>query len=459
MILLVLIVSEMGNNHPVDDVWLRLSAILLTTFTVPMLAAFQTVIVTRKLKDKNCDLDKIPATLKRLTACHSAVWLIASLAIVYSFQWQKIVRGNWQLDQWWLIDDILIIAPVILSLIASWAIFFDIQTVFAKSEKLKSLGERFKFVGLRVRVYLAIFLIPMLFALAAKDVMDSRLFDSKSLLLVIVFAGTPILLATFPFLVAMVWQTKKLEDTELKDSVQKIVEHHKLRIFSVRIWTTSRQIINAVVAGVFPYFRLILISDGLVNNFTTPQIAAIIRHEAGHIRRHHLLLRMFFVLLPLFIFLLSDWLGYHPEQTGNKIMTSTGLSESLALPIMTLAYGGYLFLSLAWLSRQMEFDADQYAVTQHANADTEENSICKQAVEDMESALLRFAELMPSQVDRKSLWHPTIRQRLIRLAQLKQNPNFRKQRSEDFFYQQVLLFTGIVVFAVLFFTVIDFFGI
>lgn len=450
--MLVLLVSEMGNNHPVEHVWYRLAAILLTTFMVPMLAAFQTVVVTRKLKSDDCDPDKVPSMLKRLTACHSAVWLIASLAIVYSFQWQKIVRGNWGLDHWLLLDEVLIIAPVVLSLIASWAIFFDIQTVFAPSSILKSLNKRFKFVALRIRVYLAIFLVPTLLAIGVKDFIDGQFASSNAVLMAGLLVGLPLMLVAFPFLVMFIWQTRSIDDPELLTNVQTIADEHRLKVARIRIWSTSRQIVNAVVAGVFPYCRVILLSDGLVSQFSRSQLAAIVRHEAGHIRRLHLPLRMFFILLPLAIVMSAELMGLSAVRTLEQMALRVQLTTQWVMPFLIACYCIYLFVVLVWLSHQMEYDADQYAVTRF-DPESKDSEICDQGVEDMEEALLRFAELMPSQVDRKSLWHPTLRKRLIRLAKIKNDPSLLRRHAEDFTYRQFLLFCGILTFATLFFAV------
>lgn len=455
VIILVLLVSEMGTCHPVEDVWLRLTAIMITTFMVPMLAAFQTVVVTRKIKSDEYDLDRIPTTLKRLTACHSAVWLIASLAIVYSFQWQKIVRGNWGLADWLLLDEVLIIAPVVLSLIASWAIFFDIQTVFAPSKKLKSISKRIKFVSLRVRVYLAIFLIPMLLTIAAKDFLDHQVASSNTIFVLGVFVGLPVLLAAFPFLVMFVWQTAPIEDANLRQVINDIVDKHRLKVATTRVWSTSKQIINAVVAGVFPGCRVILVSDAMVKQFAHAQLAAIVRHEAGHIRRWHLPLRMFFIVLPLGIFLAAEFLGQHVTQSLENIAIAISLTPGIVMPFLTIGYCIYLGVVLTWLSRQMEFDADQYAITKLSD---EPNILCIQSANEMEDALHRFAELMPSQVDRKSFWHPTIRQRLIRIAKIKRTPSLLQHYSENFTYHQFLLFCAIVSFSTLFFMAATFLG-
>lgn len=453
VIVLVLLVSEMGNSHPVDDVWLRLTAIMVTTFLVPTLAAFQTVIVTRKLRSDEYDVNKIPTMLKRLTACHSAVWLIASLAIVYSFQWQKIVRGNWGLEEWLLLDEILIIAPVVLSLVASWAIFFDIQTVFAPSKKLKTISQRIRFVALRVRVYLAIFLVPMLLTIAAKDFLDQQIASSNAILFVGIFIGLPVLLASFPFIVMFVWQTAPIENDDLRQVIEEVVTQHRLKVATIRVWSTSKQIVNAVVAGVFPWCRVILVSDAMFKQFQDDQLAAIVRHEAGHIRRWHLPLRMFFIVLPLVIFLVAESIGQNIAHSLENAAALMSLTPEIVMPTLTVGYCIYLVVVLTWLSHLMEFDADQYAMTKLSNNPHE---LCMESAEQLEEALLRFAELMPSQVDRKSFWHPTIRQRLVRIARIKRTPSLLRHHAENFTYYQFLLFCGIVSFSTLFLMLVSF---
>ena len=131
VILTVLMISDAGNSQPVENVWFRGFAILATLGTVPAFAAFQTVLVTRKLRSEDYAEDKIQNMLNRLTVCHSGVWLVSSLCVVYLLQWQQIVRGNWQLDRFPLLDEAMIIAPIILSLIGSWFLSFSIfKTLF-----------------------------------------------------------------------------------------------------------------------------------------------------------------------------------------------------------------------------------------------------------------------------------------------------------------------------------------
>jgi len=140
VLLAVLMISDSCGDGPVNHVWLRAFAILATLLAVPAFAAFQTALATRKLRAQDTAEDKIQRMLTRLTVCHSCVWLASSLSVVYLLQWSRIVRDNWQLDRFPVLDEIVIIAPIVLSLIGSWFIFFDIQNVFRRSEGRVDFG-------------------------------------------------------------------------------------------------------------------------------------------------------------------------------------------------------------------------------------------------------------------------------------------------------------------------------
>ena len=444
----MLFVSESGSSHPVQDVWFRVFAVMGTMFLVPGLAVFQTMLVSSKFRNQNLDESTIERSLKRLTASHSAVWLVASILIVYSFQWQVIIRENWQLDRWLLLDELLIIAPVVLSLIGSWAIFFDIQNAFDTTDCKSKMRERFQYVMIRVRVYLLVFLMPLLVGLAAKDILNSQLFNSESIVLLSLFAGFPILLAAFPFMMLAIWQTKKIEGT-LKDDLLEICQQHKLRISSLRVWSTSRQIINAVVAGIFPYFRIILISDALVSQFSRSEVTAVLRHEAGHIRRWHLPSRIFFILLPLVIFQLANAMHFNFITSFEMLAGQSYFPPNWVSPVMACGYTIYLTLVLIWLSRQMEYDADLYSITDRQSGSKGKLQVNTKLSEQLSNALLRFVELMPSQLDRRSFWHPTLRKRLIRIEKLKRNPLLAQEYSDEFVHQQFLAFAAILVLTML----------
>ena len=446
VILTVLMISDAGNSQPVDNVWFRGFAILATLSTVPAFAVFQTVLATRRLRSEDYEEDKIQSMLNRLTVYHSGVWLVSSLCVVYLFQWQKIVRGNWQLDRFPLLDEAMIIAPIILSLIVSWFIFFDIQNVFLSDNQKVRIRERLSYVSLRVRVYLLVGLIPILVAFATRDCL-SYFENSVSMKLLLTITGLSLLLIFFPFFMLLVWRTSSLGDTELGIRLQDYCRDLHLKVRQVRRWDTGGAIINALVAGVLPYFRIILFSDGLISKFNDSQIRAILRHEAGHIRRWHLASRMVFVVLPLVLFAACHWISGATPFSVESFAATYSISESLVMPGIIFLYATYLTVVLVWLSWQMEYDADLYAVTEQADQPRTKGlvTVCPQAVDETMEALYRFAELMPSQVDRKTFWHPTLRKRLLRLQQIKRDPQLAQLNSDLFVHKQFLLFAAIVI--------------
>ena len=240
-------------------------------------------------------------------------------------------------------------------------------------------------------------------------------------------------------------------DSESGNRLQEYCSELRLNVAQVRRWDTGGAIINALVAGVLPYFRIILLSDGLISEFNDSQVRAILRHEAGHIRRWHLVSRMVFIALPIVLIATCQWISGATLLSLDSIATSYSVSESLVMSVMIVLYATYLIVVLVWLSWQMEYDADLYAVTQQNNGQNDQTeagrlvTVCPRLVDETMEALYRFAELMPSQVDRKTFWHPTLRKRLTRLRQVKRDPQLAQLNSDLFVHKQFLLFAAIVV--------------
>ena len=129
------------------------------------MALFQTAILRRQEHFRELSFDKKESSMRRLSVCHSAVWLVASLMIIWSIEWHSIVRVSWGLSKWPLLDEILILAPILFSLVASWAIFYDIQNDARKSLTTVSsfwpCSKRIAFVAIRCRIYFAMSLLPI----------------------------------------------------------------------------------------------------------------------------------------------------------------------------------------------------------------------------------------------------------------------------------------------------------
>jgi|GEM_PF-867953 len=100
---------------------------------------------------------------------------------------------------------------------------------------------------------------------------------------------------------------------------------------------------NAFAAGVFPGFRVVFVTTGLLRHLTTAELRAIIAHERGHHRRRHVTLRLGSVVL-----FVAPWL----------VVTATGVPGGFQAGLLALAPA---VLLICWLGRWTEYDADAYA--------------------------------------------------------------------------------------------------
>lgn len=415
--ILYLAASEANAHAPVEDVWTRIYFMLLITASVPCLAMFQTAVIGQRFKNSNLSHEEMQASWNRISICHAVVWLTASLMVVLNIQWQAIVRNNFGLNQWPLIDELLILLPVVFSLVASWAVFFDVRSLAnAKSpvENAQSYfssyfsKDRWAFVLVRLRVYVAMTLLPIAIFVLMRDFANIYN-DTPTLIVVSTIAVGLLVVVGYPVLIGLIWNLRPSNDPELNQVLQRFCKEQQLRIRGIKIWNTENQILNAMVAGLVPYVRTIILTDGLINRFPRNEMIAILRHEAGHIRLWHLPIRMGFIALPLILFAAAESSGISITEKLNLTLVGYNIIPHEAWMAPTAVYGIYLLITLSWLSRKMEYEADQFASIGSPGANPN----------DMLDALIRFGCYYPDQLDKRSLLHPSLRQRMVRIAKIR----------------------------------------
>ncbi len=429
VIIACLFLSETGARESVDNLPMRLTAVMLLTFSVPALALFQTIFVSRYWNIGGLPHSRQDSMLKRMSVCHSAVWLVASLMVITSTGWHSIVRENWGLSRLPLIDEILIILPMLFSLIVSWAVFYELQREISKKEisngtaadtqtrkqtwySIVTDPARLQYVGIRVRVYLLMALVPVILFVVLRDLSNPALV-SRTVTGVALIAVTMFILLGFPFLLCRIWKIRAIDDAQLYQRLTNFCRREKLMVRDVRVWDTGGQIVNAMVVGMVPGFRMILISDGLLRHFPEHEIQAILRHEAGHIRLMHLPVRVMFVLLPLFVVAALESCGYSIPDSIGTLAVNSGLPGGFAWMVAPIAYGAFVVISLGWLSRKMEFEADQFAAVDNNQLVSENDGTVA-----LLDALKRLAKLDPAKAAKPTLMHPGLLERIARIRQL-----------------------------------------
>ena len=423
-IVLLLFVSELGHAQEVSDLKPRLIAIFLFTFTIPCIALIQHWWLTRH--SNALDSDQACQNVEQMIHWHTSIWFLSSLAMIILFRWDDILRENWNVDRWPIVDEALLIAPFLLSLLASWLIHAKtrqllhhraIHTEEPPAEDLESLETKdasggtssqigsspLQFVIFKLRYVTAILLIPMLLAFLLRDMVTLN-WAPEWIGITAVFIA--FLLIVYPRLVLVIWPTRKIPDPDFESKVQSLNKKLNLGV-EIRLLDTKDQLVSAMVLGLFPGTRALLISDALWNRFSQPELLAIVRHEVAHVTQHHFARRMAWYLIPILAFLGTLEL----IQLSYADHVNIGLTDCPRLWLgATVIYVGYCWFFVRPKQIEMEFEADKESL---------EFGDCKdESEQELIRALTRMADYFPDLMDRRSISHPAYRERLEQLFRL-----------------------------------------
>jgi Zn-dependent protease with chaperone function len=168
-----------------------------------------------------------------------------------------------------------------------------------------------------------------------------------------------VITVAFPWLLSRIWKTAPLPDSALRQRLLALTRQLGIRCRDFRVWQTNNQVLNAAVAGLFPAARFVFVTDGLLTYLRDDELEAIVAHELGHVRRHHLWLRLALVGLPLWI--VAHVQAWSPEWV--RVMADWRATLISDPPVvMHLAVAGFVCavaaIALGHYSRLLEHDAD-----------------------------------------------------------------------------------------------------
>ena len=157
------------------------------------------------------------------------------------------------------------------------------------------------------------------------------------------------------------WGAKAIENGNDFEEIRKELENSRTPVTAILSWPDS--IMPFSTAGVIGFvrgFRYLLISPQLLKSLSATELRAVTAHEAGHLRKQHLLfyLLAFICLLELFAFagsanLLLTWTGV--LEVSGMLM---GVASILSI-ILFIRFG------IGFLSQNFERQADCHAFERH----------------------------------------------------------------------------------------------
>lgn len=384
--------AESGPAAPLaGQVGVRLAMVVLASAMVPGVAAAISKFVARQIRryaagaaDASHDdgpslaladpmaVCRLQRAYRRLRGFHVLLWLAVVVIVVQGLEWPRIVRFNWRLAQVPLVDELLILLPVLLPLILSWVAFYEVDRAGAGGRAVGGIAEtkstpapfatRRAYLDLHMRHYLAMVLLPVVGLLAVQDVLGLVLPNGlKDSAVPVVLVGTMVLLmAIFPILLRRVWRTRPLPAGTLRSRLEAMARANGQRLGEILIWETGSMVVNAAVTGFTRRWRYVFLSDGLLELLTEDQVVAVFGHELGHVRHQHLWLRAAAMLVPLSLGMYVLYALPGPIGALGDYLRRSGL-DAAGSPLGLLALAAmiaYVLTVFGFYSRCLEHEAD-----------------------------------------------------------------------------------------------------
>jgi STE24 endopeptidase len=184
---------------------------------------------------------------------------------------------------------------------------------------------------------------------------------------------TLLLVWAYPALIAPIFNKfTPLKEGSVRERIQSLLERTGFRSRGIFVMDGSRRSAhgNAYFTG-FGKTKRIVFFDTLLERLSGDEVEAVLAHELGHFKRHHVLKRIVatFAMSLGFLWLLGLLMQTGWFYQGLGVSTS---STALALLLFFMILPIFSFLLhplLSAYSRKHEFEADSYAARQTAAAD------------------------------------------------------------------------------------------
>jgi Zn-dependent protease with chaperone function len=240
-----------------------------------------------------------------------------------------------------------------------------------------------------------------------------------------------------PRLVVRLWGCRALPMTAMRMELESFIAENRFNIGNFMLWPLfGGEMLTAGIIGILPKWRYILITRSLLGLLNGDELKAVVAHEMGHVRRHHMLFYLAFFLcysvlayafndLVLIVLLrnpvILEWVLY------SDAANATLLSATFSLPMVLLLviYFRYIF---GFFLRNSERQADLYAlhVVGHPFS--------------LVSSLQKIAFHSGHTEDLPSWHHYSIRQRIEFLLNAYENPGLIRKHHKKYYTAVVLFF-------------------
>ena len=176
-----------------------------------------------------------------------------------------------------------------------------------------------------------------------------------------------LVLCGLPMLLPKMWSLKQLPDSSLRRELESMAGRVGFRCRGIYLWPTDSLMANAAIIGLGSRFRIVVLTDLLLQQMDSRQLLSVFGHEIGHARLKHV--RTFFCFGMILVVLMGLALTRLEDPILMRVLTrSCSQVEADLWPIdllsivLLVCFGLVFWILFGRLSRAAEREADLFAV-------------------------------------------------------------------------------------------------
>jgi Zn-dependent protease with chaperone function len=292
-------------------------------------------------------------------------WLNVGItaAALFAFGWGRAVRSHVLID--WRYGpilapfaELLVPAPYLATLAAGWLVYWPVERALHGG---RSFWSPLGFWVYQARQFLVTVMLPVLLLTGQQSV--SRLYPEVAAAwwyqaaMPVAAVAIAVLL---PRLIRPLLGLKRLPAGPTRDRFEAAARRLGVRFTDYLLWPTRGAMANALVMGVVPWARYVIVTDRLLDGLDPDEQEAVFGHEVGHVRFGHLPYYFLFLTLSATAVAGLTLLGLEGlKRVGWELALPPPWNDLSTLPTLA-ATGVYVFVVFGWLSRVCERQADLF---------------------------------------------------------------------------------------------------
>jgi Zn-dependent protease with chaperone function len=325
----------------------------------------------KKIEQSPFEAFRVMPLLNALEARFIISALFLYFYLVYGTGFKNIIQGFSFVRASSFLDIAIGIAPFFILLIILW---FNSFILFQTSSSVSLTRKKYLISHLRLNIPI---LLPVFLFSLFQDLLRIIPFtknlgasESFSFLDLVWFLPFMILLMIFyPFFLRLFWSGHPMPRGGRREKFEAFCRKAGLKVSEILIWTSfPGRIITAGITGLIAKFRYLFITPELLDLLNDEEMEAVIAHEAGHVKKRHMVYYgLLFLGFPLFFSLFSSFLGLavygfadYIDPYITKFTNNPTLFSLSALMFFALGIVMYFRLFFGVLSRNFERQADLF---------------------------------------------------------------------------------------------------